>query len=178
MLENSSFKRDLKKGVPIEVRGEVWSQLIGNKLRITPKLYESLLDRVRIAAANMDNDLNFKKNIDVIEKDLHRTFSDFGHFRHGGMLYNPLKNILAAFSLFRTDLGYIQGMSYVAAMLILHLGDEYSAFSAFANVMHKYLLFTFYSFDMTKVNEFFHIYMRLVEKHIPALHQMFTDVSF
>lgn len=125
---------------------------------------------MRIAEANIENDVNFKKDIDVIEKDLHRTFAELGHFRHGGMLYNPLKNILAAFSLFRTDLGYIQGMSYVAATLILHLGDEYSAFSAFANLMHKYLLFTFYSFDMIKVNIFFHIYMRLIEKHIPVLH--------
>jgi hypothetical protein len=114
--------------------------------------------------------VHFKKNIDVIEKDLHRTFADLGHFRHGGMLYNPLKNLLAAFSLFRTDLGYIQGMSYVAATLILHLGDEYSAFSAFTNAMHKNLLFTFYSFDMSKVNVFFHIYMRLIEKYIPKLH--------
>ena len=79
--------------------------------------------------------------------------------------------------MFRTDLGYVQGMSYVAATLILHLGDEYSAFSAFANVMHKYLLFTFYSFDMPKVNVFFHIYMRLMKIHIPKLYQMFTDVG-
>ena len=170
MLDNSNFKKDLKRGIPAEVRGEVWSQFIGNTLRITPNLYESLLNRVRIAEANIDNDLPFKKNIDVIEKDLHRTFSDLGHFRHGGILYNPLKNLLAAFSVFRTDLGYVQGMSYVAATLILHLGDEYSAFSAFANVMHKYLLFTFYSFDMPKVNVFFHIYMRLMKIHIPKLH--------
>jgi len=136
-----------------------------------------LLNRVRIAEANIENDVPFKKNIDVIEIDLHRTFADLGHFRHGGMLYNPLKNLLAAFSLFRTDLGYVQGMSYVAATLILHLGDEYSAFSALANVMHKYLLFTFYSFDMPKVNVFFHIYMRLMKIHIPKLYQMFTDVG-
>ena len=55
----------------------------------------------------MDNDLQFKKNIKVIEEDLHRTFSDLGQFRFGQSLYQPLKNMLAAFSVFRTDLGYV-----------------------------------------------------------------------
>ena len=30
MLDNSNFKKDLKKGIPAEVRGEVWTQFIGN----------------------------------------------------------------------------------------------------------------------------------------------------
>lgn len=76
----------------------------------------------------MDKDLQFKKNIKVIEEDLHRTFSDLGQFRFGQSLYQPLKNMLAAFSVFRTDLGYVQGMSYVAGSLLLHIGDEYQAF--------------------------------------------------
>jgi|688.fasta_scaffold249606_2 hypothetical protein len=76
MLDNSSFKKDLKKGLPVEVRGEVWSAFIGNNLHVNPKLYESLLARVRIAEENIDKDITFKKNLDVIEKDLHRTFAE------------------------------------------------------------------------------------------------------
>ena len=65
------------------------------------------MERVRLAEINHDNDEQFKKNIKVIEVDLHRTFGELGSFRVGGLLYQPLKNILAAFSIFRTDLGYV-----------------------------------------------------------------------
>jgi len=43
--------------------------------------------RVRVAEGNIEKDLQFKKNIKVIEEDLHRTFSDLGQFRFGQSLY-------------------------------------------------------------------------------------------
>ena len=63
---------------------------------------------------------SFKKNLKVIEEDLHRTFGELGHFRQGNPLYQPLKNVLIAYSMLRPDLGYVQGMSYVAGSLLLH----------------------------------------------------------
>lgn len=174
---NKKFKEDLKNGIPIEIRGEVWCNLVGNALRISPSLYETLLVKFRIADQNCELDLAFKKNIKVIEVDLHRTFTDLSHFRQGGILHQPLKNILAAFSFLRTDLGYVQGMSYVAGSLLLHLGDEYTAFQVFSNLMHKYILFTFYSFDMPKVNIVFNVFMKLMKQHIPKLHSVFQELG-
>ncbi len=78
---NKKFKEDLKRGIPIEIRGEVWCNLVGNALRISPSLYETLLVKFRIADKNCELDLAFKKNIKVIEVDLHRTFTDLSHFR-------------------------------------------------------------------------------------------------
>ena len=49
MTGNKSFKEALKKGIPIEVRGEVWAELLGNPLRVTIDLYNALLKRVRLA---------------------------------------------------------------------------------------------------------------------------------
>ena len=87
LFENKKFKSDLKKGVPVEVRGEIWSHIIGNQLRISEYLYESLLVKFRIAENNLDDDPAFKKNLKVIEVDLHRTFTDLAHFRAGGILH-------------------------------------------------------------------------------------------
>lgn len=122
---------------------------------------------MRLAEKNREEDAQFKKNITVVEVDIKRTFTDLNHFKNGQILHQPLKNILAAFSMFRTDLGYVQGMSYVAATLLLHIGDEYTAFKAFTNLIHKYLLFTFYGFDMPKVNITFNVFMRLMKEKIP-----------
>ena len=36
----------MKKGIPNEVRTTIWSTMIGNKLRITPKLFEIFKEKV------------------------------------------------------------------------------------------------------------------------------------
>ena len=170
LISNRGFKDALKKGVPIEVRGEVWTAFIGNDLRINETLYKALLTRAQLCEQNIENDIPFRKNIKVIEEDLHRTYTDLGYFRFGERLYQPLKNILTAFSVYRPDLGYVQGMSYVAGSLLMHTGDEYQGFQCFANMMNHYLIYNFYSFEMGKVNIFFHCYMRLLKEHVAPLY--------
>jgi hypothetical protein len=116
----------------------------------------------------------FKKNLKVIEEDLHRTFGELGHFRQGNPLYMPLKNVLLAYSMLRPDLGYVQGMSYVAGSILIHNeGKEQDAFACFSNLMNRDLLFTFYSFDMEKVNITFHVFMHFMRDKLPKLHTSF-----
>ncbi len=96
-------------------------------------------------------------------------------FRYGNRLYQPLKNVLLAYSLFRPDLGYVQGMSYVAGSILLHYGKEFDAFVIFANIMNREdMLFNFYSFDMDKVNLVFHMFMRLMREKLPKLYDIFV----
>lgn len=83
MSSVKGFKDTLKKGIPSELRGEAWLAIIGNELRITDNLYGTLLERVRLCEDNIEKDIAFKKNIKVVEEDLHRTFVDLGHFRYG-----------------------------------------------------------------------------------------------
>jgi hypothetical protein len=43
LFNNSrQFGNDLRRGIPLEIRGEIWSVLIGNKHRMSYKLYNSL----------------------------------------------------------------------------------------------------------------------------------------
>ena len=89
-----------------------------------------------------------------------------------------MKNVLLAFTLLRPDLGYVQGMSYVAGCLLLHFGSELETFRMFANLMNREdMLFNFYSFDMDKVNIIFHIFMRLMKEKLPKLHQIFVETG-
>ncbi len=108
----------------------------------------------------------------VIEEDLHRTYGELGHFRQGKPLYQPLKNVLIAYSMLRPDLGYVQGMSYVAGSILIHCdGNEQHSFTTFANLMNRSdLLFSFYSFDMERVNHTFHLFMTLMRERLPKLH--------
>ena len=81
-----------------------------------------------------------------------------------------MKRILLDYSLFRPDFGYVQGMSYLAGCLLLHLETEFETFKAFANLMNKEeSLFNFYSFSMDKVNVVYHIFMRILKEKSPKL---------
>lgn len=160
--------------MPSELRKYVWSLVVPNNLKITEKLYSVLLKRAKICTENAEKDSQFRKNLKVIEEDLHRTYSEMNVFRYGNDLYQPLKNVLMAYSLFRPDLGYVQGMSYVAGSLLLHYGSELETFSIFANIMNREdILFNFYSFDMDKVNIIFHIFIRLMKEKLPKLYEVF-----
>mmetsp|Transcript_18812 Transcript_18812/g.17957 ORF Transcript_18812/g.17957 Transcript_18812/m.17957 type:complete len:108 (+) Transcript_18812:606-929(+) len=107
MQSHKKFKESLKKGVPTELRGIVWQELIRNEIRITEKLYDTLIQRAKLSEQNAEKDVFFRKNLKVIEEDLHRTYGELGHFRYGNKLYQPLKNILIAYSVMRPDLGYV-----------------------------------------------------------------------
>lgn len=45
LTAKKKFKEALSKGIPSEIRGKVWQELIGNSLKITPKLYSILLEK-------------------------------------------------------------------------------------------------------------------------------------
>jgi TBC1 domain family member 14 len=169
------FKRDLKEGIPLEARKEVWNLMIENNMNITPKLYDALLVRVRMAHNNIENDPTFKKDLGTIERDLHRTMPELNMFREGEILHQSLKNILAAFTLYRPDLGYVQGMSFLAGSLLLNSHDEYLGFKYFANLVNKPLLFEFYSFNMARINIFYNVFMRLLSEKYPKLANAFTE---
>lgn len=66
-------------------------------------------------------------------------------------------------------------MSYVAASMLMHTGDEFLGFKCFANMMNKPLIYNFYSFDMPRINIFFHIFMRLLKEKNAKLGQIFDE---
>ena len=50
---------------------------------------------------------------------------------------------MGAYVCYRPDLGYVQGMSFIAAILLLNL-EEAEAFIVFANLVNRPLLAVFY----------------------------------
>lgn len=77
----------------------------------------------------------------------------------------------------RPDLGYVQGMSYVAGSILLHCEGEIEAFKCFSNLMNRDLLFNFYSFDMEKVNIIFHVFMNLMRDKLPKMYSVFKQTN-
>lgn len=74
-----------------------------------------------------------------IGKDLPRTFTHIKAFNIDPKTGdNKLYNVLKAFSSYDIEIGYCQGINYLAAMLLTHIDDEQEAFWCLVYIMNKH----------------------------------------
>lgn len=135
-----------KNSLPPKIRGEVWKLAIGNTLCITPDLYKILSDKKVIkkeGKTSEEEDVNREDTIEMIGIDLSRTFPQLKFFQEGGPLYLPMKQVLECYVKYRPDIGYVQGMSYLVAMLLLNM-DTYSSFVCLANMINSNHFYSFF----------------------------------
>lgn len=71
----------------------------------------------------------------------------------GGPYHDPLHNILGAYACYRPDVGYVQGMSFLAATLLLNM-DETDAFIAFSNLLNRPAHMAFFRVDQPVVRQY------------------------
>lgn len=111
-----------------------------------------------------------ERSILIIDTDLPRTF---GHVAELRDQKESLAKILHAFTMFRPDIGYIQGMSYVAAMLHLQMKSELMTFVAFCTMMTKYPILPFYSFNDVLIRKVMQLYKQVFAYNLPELCEHF-----
>lgn len=131
----------VKKGLPAPVRPMAWTQVIGNALGLTREMFESQLTAGRASCPTPRE----RAGRQMIEVDLARTFSAEGRFREA-VWQESLRQVLEAFLHYRPELGYVQGMSFLAAVLLSHTdagdsghasgnADAFPAFCALSNLL-------------------------------------------
>ncbi|XP_038658219.1 TBC1 domain family member 12-like [Scyliorhinus canicula] len=81
-----------------------------------------------------------------------------------------------AYTCYRPDVGYVQGMSFVAAVLILNL-EEADAFIAFANLLNKPCQLAFFRVDHSMMLKYFASFEVFFEENLPKLFAHFTNNS-
>ena len=60
-------------------------------------------------------------------------------------MYDKIKDILLAYVYYRPELGFVQGMSFLAGILALHIPGTYLCFQCLANLLGSGHLYVFYS---------------------------------
>lgn len=110
-----------------------------------------------------------EKSISLIEQDIRRTFAELSLFQEGMLYHDSLYRILQAFAMFRPDIGYVQGMSYLAGIVLLYVRDEYKSFMNFSNLMLKYPIMPFYTFNEEFVTKVLQLYKQLFQINLPDL---------
>eukprot|EP00076_Gallus_gallus_P020556 XP_015141250.1 TBC1 domain family member 14 isoform X2 [Gallus gallus] len=169
------------QGIPPSVRGKVWSLAIGNELNITHELYDICLARAKekwrsrstVGAEVECEDAGFstadrEASLELIKLDISRTFPNLCIFQQGGPYHDTLHSILGAYTCYRPDVGYVQGMSFIAAVLILNL-DTADAFIAFSNLLNKPCQMAFFRVDHGLMLTYFAAFEVFFEENLPKL---------
>lgn len=71
---------------------------------------------------------------ETILRDVNRTFPAHDFFRDSGNGQELLYKVSKAYSVYDDEVGYCQGLSFIAATLLLHLPEE-EAFSVMVSIM-------------------------------------------
>jgi len=112
---------------------------------------------------------NRTKTLVLIERDLPRTFPTLGFFHDGGDMQQSLERILQAYACLRPDVGYVQGMSYIAAVLLLYM-DELDAFKCLVNILNRRNNMDFYLLKKEAIDNYVKCFDYFFEEQLPLLY--------
>jgi len=113
-----------------------------------------------------------------IEVDLSRTFPELAFFsEEESPMREWLRDILEAYSRFRPNISYVQGMSHIAALLLLFMDRDLS-FICFCNVLHDHRFFGLVRMhDGSKIRRYFGFFDELLKEQVPIVHSHFERLG-
>ncbi|KAI7864581.1 rab-GTPase-TBC domain-containing protein [Spinellus fusiger] len=115
----------IQRGIPPSLRGMVWELFAKSKDTLLEDQYLGLLKEESV----------YEK---AIARDLPRTFSDHEYFQSKDG-QEALFNVIKAYSLYDREVGYSQGVAFIAGPLLLNMPEE-EAFCVLVQLMSKYEL--------------------------------------
>nr|XP_026690734.1 TBC1 domain family member 14 isoform X1 [Ciona intestinalis] len=185
MHQNNKVRMLWWQGLPPNVRGKVWQLSIGNELNITEDLYSIMVVRFQEKIRSMHEtqsscseadtislSADRESTVELIRLDISRTFPHLCIFQKGGPYHDVLHDILGAYACYRPDVGYVQGMSFVAAMLLLNMEPAY-AFITFSNLLNKPCQLAFFRLNEELMKIYFASFEVFFEENLPRLFARF-----
>ncbi|KAJ4291415.1 hypothetical protein N0V88_006008 [Collariella sp. IMI 366227] len=171
------------RGIAPRSRGAVWTRAIGNELGLTKTSFEAALGRARDAETKAKSghgtaeDMRAVSWFDVISKDVReRTWPDLRIFQPGAPLHQSLVDVLRAYAMYRSDIGYVSGCNTIAALLLLNLPTPTDAFIALANALNRPLPLSFYAQDAGAKHSAYNLLLHTLLQKSPNLHEHLTHL--
>uniref|UniRef100_A0A1E1X376 USP6 N-terminal-like protein n=1 Tax=Amblyomma aureolatum TaxID=187763 RepID=A0A1E1X376_9ACAR len=160
---NEKLRRRVYKGIPNAVRAEVWLRLL-DVARIKAEQegkYLEMRERAR----------KWSPDIRQIDLDVNRTYRNHIMFRERYCVkQQALFHVLAAYSVYNTEVGYCQGMSQIAALLLMYMNEE-DAFWAISVLMtdERHAMHGFFIQGFPKLRRFQEHHDRVLGRLLPKL---------
>ena len=199
--KDKKIKEYFYMGLPDNVRGKVWILCLGNRFSITKEYYEiqvknsqEILEKYKINKKNDNtiNDINTisneneikdisiikdkEKSINIIDLDIERTFPYLGIFKGDSPMAQDLREILRVFVISRPDIGYIQGLSFIAGILLLNM-DKFKAFISLMNLILNPIMLPFYKMDNESIQQRLKLFKQVFYYNLPELCEHFDELG-
>ncbi|KAF8094226.1 hypothetical protein N665_0367s0014 [Sinapis alba] len=166
-----TLKRLIRKGIPPVLRPKVWFSLSGaaKKKSTVPESYYSDLTKAvdgKVTPATRQ-----------IDHDLPRTFP--GHpWLDTPEGHAALRRVLVGYSFRDSDVGYCQGLNYVAALLLLVMKTEEDAFWMLAVLLENVLVRDCYTTNLSGCHVEQRVFKDLLAQKCPRIATHLDDMGF
>ena len=159
----SKLKERVRKGIPDSLRGYVWQKI----LNVDEEFYKKDL-YIQLNDESGDQSLE-----EVIIKDIDRTFpkNTFFNQKYGGG-QRSLYKVLVNYSKYNKEVGYVQGMGFITALLLTYMDEERSFFMLHA-LMKKRELESLYLPGFPDLSKKLYVFLNLQKKLIPKIYNTF-----
>lgn len=176
LAPSAELKQLLRAGVPREHRPRVWRWLVHLRVQHlqAPGRYQELLTRGQACKHPAARQ---------IELDLNRTFPNNKHFTCPTSSFpDKLRRVLLAFSWQNPTIGYCQGLNRLAAIALLVLDEEESAFWCLVAIVETIMPADYYSKTLSASQVDQRVLQDLLSEKLPRLMahlgQRHVDLSF
>ena len=160
-IKRFKLKSRTRKGIPDNLRSYVWQLFAGKDKLVIKDLFEKL-DKEPI---NKNSELS-------IIKDLDRTYPLCQLFKEKyGKGQRNLFRVLSNYSKYNKNIGYVQGLGYLAALFLIYM-DEESAFYMLHAVIKNYEMEGLYLPGFPDLKKKFYVLLNLEKKFIPEIYNI------
>jgi hypothetical protein len=169
LLTSKYYNQKLKKKIykyilrqdktSIKTRLQIWSNILKIKELKKKYNYKEILNNTNDPKIKHEIDLDVRRtNVEEGQKDLHKL---------------NITNILYAVSSINFGVKYVQGMNCIVAFLYELFGEE-DAFYIFLSFFHSTQYILVFDKNLTKLNEFFYVFNRIISLSEPELSSWFN----
>ncbi|GAA6222923.1 USP6 N-terminal-like protein isoform X2 [Lates japonicus] len=151
------------KGIPLQLRGRAWALMLDveKTKKENEGKYEKMKEQARL----------YSSEIKQIDLDINRTFRNHIMFMDRfGVKQQSLFHVLSAYSVYNTEVSYCQGMSQIAALLLMFMNEE-DAFWALSQLLtnQRHAMHGFFVPGFPKLQRFQTHHDQIISKLIPKL---------
>ena len=157
----SKLKNRTRKGIPDNLRSNVWQVFAEMKKYYKKDVYQKYIDQ------KLDEETE-----EIIMKDLDRTYPSNQLFTDKyGEGQRRLYRVLSSFSLYNKDIGYLQGMNFIAALFLIYM-DEESTFFMLDSLINKYEMKGLFLPNFPDLKKKFYVFLNLEKKFLPKIYDI------
>ncbi|KAK4877243.1 hypothetical protein RN001_009749 [Aquatica leii] len=166
-VTKEKLHKRIYKGIPNSLRPQVWCKLLN---------LEKVKNENRGVYAEMNKLARlYSTDARQIDSDVNRQFREHIIYRERyGIKQQSLYNVLTAYAMYNSEVGYCQGMSGLAGVLLMYMDEEDAFWATHALLTDpKYMMHGLYKEGFPKLTRFLAHHDRILQKIMPKLKKHF-----